>query len=155
MKVRVIGAGYSGIYLGIRIPQRLRNIDFKIYDKNEGVGGTWFVNRYPGMSKGSMFPMRRDGRSASVLISELRGLVGCACDIPSHSYQYSFDPNPDWSNLYAPQREICAYLQRMATKYGVTRFVKLSHEVESCLWDEEAKKWYVSIPTLLSQTHLD
>lgn len=48
MKVRVIGAGYSGIYLGIRIPQRLRNFDLKIYDKNEGVGGTWFVNRYPG-----------------------------------------------------------------------------------------------------------
>lgn len=50
MKVRVIGAGYSGIYLGIRIPQRLRNFDLKIYDKNEGVGGTWFVNRYPGRS---------------------------------------------------------------------------------------------------------
>lgn len=48
MKVRVIGAGYSGIYLGIRIPQKLRNIDLRIYDKNEGVGGTWWVNRYPG-----------------------------------------------------------------------------------------------------------
>ncbi|KAK8859206.1 flavin-binding monooxygenase [Apiospora arundinis] len=120
MKVRVIGAGYSGIYLGIRIPQRLRNFDLKIYDKNEGVGGTWFVNRYP----------------------------GCACDVPSHSYQYSFDPNPDWSNLYAPQREICAYLQRMATKYGVMRFVKLSHEVESCQWDEEAKKWHLKVREL-------
>lgn len=48
MKVRVIGAGYSGIYLGIRIPQRLRNIDFKIYEKEESVGGTWWVNQYPG-----------------------------------------------------------------------------------------------------------
>ena len=48
LKVRVIGAGYSGIYLGIRIPQRLRNIDFQIYEKNEGVGGTWWENRYPG-----------------------------------------------------------------------------------------------------------
>lgn len=48
LKVRVIGAGYSGIYLGIRIPQRLRNIDLKIYEKNEGVGGTWWENRYPG-----------------------------------------------------------------------------------------------------------
>lgn len=53
-KVRVIGAGYSGVYLGIRIPQLLRNIDLKIYEKNEGVGGTWWENRYP----------------------------GCACDIP-------------------------------------------------------------------------
>ncbi|RKL08231.1 hypothetical protein BFJ68_g9578 [Fusarium oxysporum] len=68
LKVRVIGAGYSGVYLGIRIPQRLRNIDLKIYEKNEGVGGTWWENRYP----------------------------GCACDIPSHSYQYTFAPNKAW-----------------------------------------------------------
>lgn len=54
LKVRVIGAGLSGVYLGIRIPQRLRNVDLKIYDKNAGVGGTWWENRYP----------------------------GCACDIP-------------------------------------------------------------------------
>jgi cation diffusion facilitator CzcD-associated flavoprotein CzcO len=45
LKVRVIGAGYSGIYLGIRIPQRLRNIDLQIYEKNEGIGGTWYENR--------------------------------------------------------------------------------------------------------------
>jgi cation diffusion facilitator CzcD-associated flavoprotein CzcO len=50
LKVRVIGAGYSGIYLGIRIPQRLRNIDLQIYDKNDGIGGTWWLNRYPGKS---------------------------------------------------------------------------------------------------------
>jgi cation diffusion facilitator CzcD-associated flavoprotein CzcO len=49
MKIRVVGAGYSGIYLGIRIPQRLRNVDLRIYEKNESVGGTWWVNRYPGM----------------------------------------------------------------------------------------------------------
>lgn len=54
LKVRVIGAGLSGVYLGIRIPQRLRNVDLKIYEKNAGVGGTWWENRYP----------------------------GCACDIP-------------------------------------------------------------------------
>jgi hypothetical protein len=54
LKVRVVGAGYSGVYLGIRIPQKLRNIDLKIYEKNAGVGGTWWENRYP----------------------------GCACDIP-------------------------------------------------------------------------
>jgi cation diffusion facilitator CzcD-associated flavoprotein CzcO len=113
MTIRVIGAGYSGIYLGIRIPQRLRNIDLKIYERNESVGGTWFVNRYP----------------------------GCACDIPSHSYQYSFNPNPAWSSFYAPQDEICEYLRGTAEKYGVMRFVKLLHEVISCNWDEGKKKW--------------
>ncbi|KAI0546280.1 flavin-binding monooxygenase [Xylaria curta] len=117
MKVRVIGAGYSGIYLGIRIPQRLRNIDLQIYEKNESVGGTWWVNRYPGV----------------------------ACDIPSHSYQYTFNPNPDWSSFYAPGSEICAYLKATAEKFGVMRFVKLSHEVISCTWDDEVKRWKLDV----------
>lgn len=45
MRVIVIGAGYSGIYCGIRIPQKLRNVELCIYDKNAGVGGTWYENR--------------------------------------------------------------------------------------------------------------
>lgn len=57
MSVIIIGAGFSGIYCGVRIPERLRNVKLTIYEKNAGVGGTWFENRYP----------------------------GCACDIPSHS----------------------------------------------------------------------
>lgn len=54
VKVIVIGAGYSGIYCGIRIPERLRNCELVIYEKNAGLGGTWYENKYP----------------------------GCACDIP-------------------------------------------------------------------------
>lgn len=57
LKVIVIGAGYSGIYCGIRIPERLRNVDLVIYEKNAGVGGTWYENRY----------------------------MGCACDVPCKS----------------------------------------------------------------------
>ncbi|KAG4429161.1 hypothetical protein IFR05_015361 [Cadophora sp. M221] len=120
LKVRVIGAGYSGIYLGIRIPQRLRNVDLQIYEKNENVGGTWWENRYP----------------------------GCACDIPSHSYQYSFDPNPNWSAFYAPAKEIWTYLSGIAEKYGVMRHVKLSHRVSSCIWDDKAKKWNIVVENL-------
>ncbi|KAI0598883.1 flavin-binding monooxygenase [Biscogniauxia sp. FL1348] len=123
MKVRVIGAGYSGIYLGIRIPQRLRNIDLKIYEQHEAVGGTWWVNRYP----------------------------GCACDIPAHSYQYSFNPNPNWSAFYAPQSEICAYLQDTAEKFGVMRFVKTSHKVEECRWDDDIKKWILTVQNLTTK----
>ena len=48
LRVIVIGAGFSGINCGIRIPQRLRNIDLTIYEKNADIGGTWFENRYPG-----------------------------------------------------------------------------------------------------------
>ncbi|KAI1491441.1 flavin-binding monooxygenase [Biscogniauxia mediterranea] len=123
MKVRIIGAGYSGIYLGIRIPQRLRNIDLKIYEQHEAVGGTWWVNRYP----------------------------GCACDVPAHSYQYSFNPNPNWSAFYAPQSEICAYLQDTAEKFGVMRFVKTSHKVEECRWDDDLKKWILTVQNLATK----
>ncbi|GAP90974.1 putative flavin-binding monooxygenase [Rosellinia necatrix] len=117
IKVRVIGAGYSGIYLGIRIPQRIRNVDLQIFEKNDGIGGTWWVNKYPGV----------------------------ACDIPAHSYQYSFNPNPDWSSFYAPGSEICAYLQDTAAKFGATRFIKLRHEVVSCAWDDGAKRWTLDV----------
>ncbi|KAF5700787.1 monooxygenase [Fusarium globosum] len=119
LKVRVIGAGYSGVYLGIRIPQRLRNIDLKIYEKNEGVGGTWWENRYP----------------------------GCACDIPSHSYQYTFAPNKAWSGFYAPAHEICAYIDGVAEKYGAKRFIHLGHRVTSATWNDTAKKWHVAVET--------
>ncbi|KAH6968009.1 hypothetical protein DER45DRAFT_600285 [Fusarium avenaceum] len=119
LKVRVIGAGYSGVYLGIRIPQRLRNVDLKIYEKNAGVGGTWWENRYP----------------------------GCACDIPSHSYQYTFAPNKAWSGFYAPSKEICAYIDSVAEKYGAKRFIHLEHKVTAATWNDTAKKWLVSVQT--------
>ncbi|TGJ87943.1 hypothetical protein E0Z10_g839 [Xylaria hypoxylon] len=117
MKVRVVGAGFSGIYLGIRISQRLRNIDLQIYEKNEAAGGTWWVNKYPGV----------------------------ACDVPAHSYQYTFNPNPNWSAFYAPGKEICAYLQNTAEKFGAMRFIKVSHEVVSCTWNNEVKRWILAV----------
>jgi len=63
--------------------------------------------------------------------------------LPAHSYQYSFAPNPNWSNLYAPGSEIQKYLEDVAEKFGATRFIKTRHEVKHCAWDEEQKLWYV------------
>ncbi|EME49899.1 hypothetical protein DOTSEDRAFT_68639 [Dothistroma septosporum NZE10] len=117
IKVIVIGAGYSGIYCGIRVPERLRNCELVIYDKNDGIGGTWYENHYP----------------------------GAACDIPSHSYQFSFNPNVSWSALYAPAGEIRDYLQDTARKYGADRFMKLKHEVLECTWDSARGKWIVMV----------
>lgn len=116
-RVVVIGAGVSGIYCGIRIPQRLPDVELVIYDKNEGIGGTWFENRY----------------------------AGCACDIPAHSYQYSFEPNKDWSKFYAPAAEICKYWSGAAKKYGATRFIKLNHRVVEAKWDQEECQWTLKV----------
>lgn len=73
MRVIVIGAGFSGIYMSIRIPEWLRNVDLVTYEQNEGVGGTWWTNRYP----------------------------GCACDIPGKSSNklYYDEHNPCLFNL--------------------------------------------------------
>uniref|UniRef100_A0A8H7K9T6 FAD/NAD(P)-binding domain-containing protein n=1 Tax=Bionectria ochroleuca TaxID=29856 RepID=A0A8H7K9T6_BIOOC len=120
LRVIIIGAGFSGIYCGVRIPEKLRNIDLTIYEKNAGLGGTWYENRYP----------------------------GCACDIPSHSYQYTFAPNPNWSDWYAPAAEIRQYLESIAKRYSVERFIKTSHKVTGATWDSQISKWHVTVNNL-------
>ncbi|KAK0751690.1 hypothetical protein B0T18DRAFT_403175 [Schizothecium vesticola] len=122
LRVVVVGAGFSGIVAAIRIPEKLRNVDLTVYEKNEGLGGVWWLNNYPGV----------------------------ACDIPSHSYQYSFAPNPNWSNLYAPGAEIRKYLEDVAEKYGATRFIKTRHEVKHAAWDDEQKLWKIKVQNLLT-----
>lgn len=59
-----------------------------------------------------------------------------------------FEPNPNWSALYAPGREIQAYLQSVAKKYSADRFIKMSHEVVECRWDDRVAKWNVSVRNL-------
>jgi hypothetical protein len=71
IRVIAIGAGASGLNFARQIEQHMPNVDLTIYEKNADVGGTWFENRYP----------------------------GCACDIPAHNYQFTWEPNPNWSTL--------------------------------------------------------
>ncbi|KAK3393171.1 hypothetical protein B0H63DRAFT_425007 [Podospora didyma] len=127
LRVVVVGAGFAGICAAIRIPEKLRNVDLVVYEKNEGLGGVWWLNNYPGV----------------------------ACDIPSHSYQYSFAPNPNWSNLYAPGKEIQQYLQDVAEKFGATRFIKTSHEVQHCAWDDTKKQWKIKVTNLITGESLE
>ncbi|KAI0053474.1 FAD/NAD-P-binding domain-containing protein [Auriscalpium vulgare] len=117
MKVVCIGAGYSGIIAGIRFAQKVSNLDLTIYEKAGGVGGTWWANRYPGLS----------------------------CDIPSHSYQLTFEPNTQWSGFYAPGSEILAYLQRVVEKYKLMKYIRLKHELLHARWDEPTGKWHLRI----------
>ena len=79
----IIGSGFSGLGMAIRLKQEGIE-DFTVLERGDDVGGTWHYNTYP----------------------------GCACDVPSHLYSFSFAPNPDWSQTYSPQPEIGAYLKR-------------------------------------------
>jgi cation diffusion facilitator CzcD-associated flavoprotein CzcO len=114
-RIVIIGAGFAGIGLGVRLLQAGIE-DFVILERNESVGGTWFEHTYP----------------------------GCACDIPTHLYSYSFARNPHWTRLFPPQREILAYVRRVADDYGVTPHIRLGCEMEHSDWDELALQWRLS-----------
>ncbi|EXJ73481.1 uncharacterized protein A1O5_03242 [Cladophialophora psammophila CBS 110553] len=124
LRVIVIGAGISGILASIRLPQKIANLSLQVYEKNADVGGTWFENRYP----------------------------GCACDIPAHTYQATFEPNHEWSQFYASSQEIHRYWKKVVAKYDCGKYIKLRHEVNGATWDDRTGKWRVSIRNLVDHT---
>lgn len=101
-KIAIIGAGIAGLCMGIKLKQAGIN-SFKIYEKADGVGGTWRENTYPGV----------------------------ACDVPSHLYSFSFEPNPDWSKLYSPGDEIQRYTEHCAEKYGLYEHTVFGADLKS------------------------
>ncbi|MBF6520277.1 flavin-containing monooxygenase [Nocardia farcinica] len=112
VEIAVVGAGFAGIGLGVKLREAGFE-DFVILERAEAVGGTWRANTYP----------------------------GCACDVPSALYSYSFAPNPDWSRRYGTQPEILAYLTRVAEQHGVPRHVEFGTELLDAAWDETAGHW--------------
>jgi cation diffusion facilitator CzcD-associated flavoprotein CzcO len=111
-EVVIVGTGFSGIGAAIKLKEAGIE-DFVVFDKAESVAGTWRENTYP----------------------------GCACDVPSHMYSFSFEQNPDWSEMYAPQPEIRAYLERTTDKYGVRPHLRFGFKALSATWDEGAGLW--------------
>jgi len=110
VSIAIVGSGFSGIGLALRLKQEGIE-DFTVLERGDGVGGTWHDNTYP----------------------------GCACDVPSHLYSFSFAPNPDWTRTYSRQPEIRAYLERVAA--DVMPRVRLNCEVTSASWDDDARRW--------------
>ncbi|MEU5992486.1 NAD(P)/FAD-dependent oxidoreductase [Spirillospora sp. NPDC047418] len=113
-EVVVVGAGFSGLCLGIRLRQRGVR-DFVILDAADGVGGVWRHNTYPGV----------------------------AVDIPSTTYCYSFEPNPSWTRAFAPGAEVRAYAEHCADKYRLRPHLRLGTKVERAVFDEDADAWRV------------
>lgn len=159
LRVVVIGAGFSGIYMGIRISEKLRNIDLVMYDKNKELGGTWLENRYPGCAcdiPGMLLPSQRwNPHAFCVIVGQADGkfaktIVKCCIDrvLAAHSYVYSFEENPEWTSFYAAGKEIHGYLQKVSNKYSVGRFMKFRHKILGCHWDAEKLKWLVELSSL-------
>jgi cation diffusion facilitator CzcD-associated flavoprotein CzcO len=116
LRIAIIGAGPGGLCMAVRLRQAGMD-DFVLLEKGGGVGGTWAHNRYP----------------------------GCACDIPSHLYSFSFEAKRDWSRPYASQPEILGYLEHLAEKYGLLPHCRFGNGVRAARWDEGRARWTLEL----------
>jgi cation diffusion facilitator CzcD-associated flavoprotein CzcO len=115
VRIAIVGAGFSGLGMAIRLKQRGQR-DFVVIEKAADVGGTWRDNTYP----------------------------GCACDIPSHLYSFSFALNPHWSRAYSPQPEIWDYLRCCAERFGILPYIQWNSELLDASWNEDDQCWHIT-----------
>ncbi|MCG8610908.1 MAG: NAD(P)/FAD-dependent oxidoreductase, partial [Pseudomonadales bacterium] len=113
-KVIIVGTGFAGLGMGIKLKEAGYD-DFLILERASEVGGTWRDNHYP----------------------------GCACDVPSHLYSFSFEQNPDWSRRYASWSEIGQYLRDTTQKYGLYPHIQFNAAMKSARYDEAKGIWTV------------
>ncbi|CAF3090881.1 unnamed protein product, partial [Rotaria sp. Silwood2] len=104
----IIGTGFSGIGTAIKLKKHGMN-NYILIERHGHVGGTWYANKYP----------------------------GCACDVPSNLYSYSFEPNPKWSHYFSRQPEIAEYLEYCTDKYNIRRHIQFNTNVTQLKWIEE------------------
>ncbi|MDV8005281.1 NAD(P)/FAD-dependent oxidoreductase [Rhodococcus sp. IEGM 1318] len=112
----VVGAGFGGMGAAIQL-KRLGLNKLAILEREDDLGGTWHVNRYPGL----------------------------AVDIASVTYSYSFEPNPNWSRLFAPGAELKKYADHVADKYDLRKHMTFGAVVDGARWDEDSSHWVVSV----------
>ncbi|HEX2296952.1 MAG TPA: NAD(P)/FAD-dependent oxidoreductase [Pseudonocardiaceae bacterium] len=112
--VIVVGTGFAGLGMAIRL-RRQGITDFVVLERAGDVGGTWRDNDYP----------------------------GCACDVPSHLYSFSFELNPSWSRSFSSQQEIWDYLRHCTDSYGIRPHIRFHHEVLDAAWDHAQQRWRV------------
>jgi len=113
--IAIIGAGAGGLCMGAKLKQA--GIDsFTIYEKSEGVGGTWHDNTYP----------------------------GACCDVPSHFYSFSFALNSEWSQPFSRQPEILAYFENLAAEHELVPHIRFNTEITALSFDEAANVWQLT-----------
>jgi cation diffusion facilitator CzcD-associated flavoprotein CzcO len=113
-RVAIIGTGFSGIGTAIRLKQDGID-DVVLLERAADLGGTWRDNTYP----------------------------GCACDVPSHLYSFSFARNPRWPHTFSRQPEIWRYLRDCAERFGILPQIRFGQEVLAATWREDAQHWRI------------
>ncbi len=115
-EVVIVGGGPSGIGAAIRL-REAGVTDLLIVEKADSFGGTWRANTYP----------------------------GCACDVPSALYSFSFAPNPEWTRAFARQPEILTYLRDVAARHDLEQVTRFGTEMTDSRWDGE--RWHIDTTT--------
>src|SRR5205809_4602102 len=115
--VLIVGAGVCAIALGVALGRL--GIPYTIVEKNDELGGTWYVNRYP----------------------------GCGVDTPNHSYSFSFGARNQWTRYFAQRQELLDYLKKVALEYDIRKHLRLNTELTSSRWDEGKRRWISTLVT--------
>ncbi|QJI28748.1 NAD(P)/FAD-dependent oxidoreductase [Pseudomonas sp. ADAK18] len=110
--IAIIGSGFAGLCMAIKLKEAGQH-DFFIAEQADTLGGTWRDNHYP----------------------------GCACDVQSHVYSFSFAPNPDWTRQFAPQAEIRAYLEQCAQRYELASYLRFGMGLDQAVFDDAQQRW--------------
>ena len=115
--VLIVGAGVCAIALGVALGHL--DIPYTIVEKNAELGGTWYINRYP----------------------------GCGVDTPNHSYSYSFGSPHAWTRYFCQRQELLDYLKKVAAEYGIRDHLRLNTRLTSSRWDEGKRRWISTLRT--------
>jgi 4-hydroxyacetophenone monooxygenase len=115
--VLIVGAGVCAIALAVSLGQL--GIPYTIVEKNAELGGTWYVNRYP----------------------------GCGVDTPNHSYSYSFGSRNAWTRYFCQREELLDYLKKVAAEFDIRKHLRLSTRLISSRWDEDKRRWISTLET--------
>jgi 4-hydroxyacetophenone monooxygenase len=115
--VLIVGAGVCAIALAVTLGHL--GIPYTIVEKNAELGGTWYVNRYP----------------------------GCGVDTPNHSYSYSFGSRNAWTRYFCQREELLDYLKKVAAEYGIREHLRLNTQLTSSRWDESRQRWVSTLKT--------
>ncbi len=114
VRVAIIGSGFAGLTVAIQLKRRGID-DFVVLERADDIGGAWRDNTYP----------------------------GCACDVPSTLYSFSFAANPNWTSSFSPQQEIHQYLRSCVHRFGLRGHLRLRHEVLQASWDAAHEQWSI------------
>lgn len=140
-QIACVGTGLSAIALGATLKRWYDLEDIRFFERENDCGGTWYVNSYPGLCLLSP-------PSPPAALCLPNKVPGCACDVPSALYSFSFALNPNWTKLMPSYKEVKTYQDEVVATYGLRQKMTFSTEVVHCIWREDVSRWLMTLRNL-------